>query len=278
MAAKRKWLERLARLGYAARGVVSLMVGLLALLAAVGQGGAATGSKGALRNLLSQPLGTGLLGATALGLFGFALWRGMQSVFDADGLGRSWRAIATRAGQFISAAIYVGLGVVALSLIIGSNSGGEGEQSARDWTRWLMEQPFGRWLVGAVGLGVAVGGLGMAGKAWSASFKQHLDCGPEAASWVIPLGRAGFAARAVVFLLIGGFLVVAAYQSDPSEARGLGGALLTLQEQPFGWALFAIVALGFAAFGVFEFAMARYRRIVAPSGAEAAAEIGLRPS
>jgi hypothetical protein len=246
------------------------MVGLLALLAAAGQGGGTTGSKGALRSLLSQPLGIGLLGALALGLFGFALWRGLQSVLDADGLGRNWRAMGIRAGQLISAAAYVGLGVFAVSLLLGSNSGGGEEQSARDWTRWLMAQPFGRWLVGAVGLGVAVGGLGMAAKAWSASFKQHLACGPEAASWVIPLGRAGYAARAVVFLLIGGFLLVAAYQSDPSEARGIGGALLTLQEQPFGWALFAIVALGFAAFGVFEFAVARYRRIAAPSGLQAA--------
>ena len=92
-----------------------------------------------------------------------------------------------------------------------------------------------------------------------------------AARWVVPLGRAGYAARAAVFLVIGGFLVVAAYQSDPSEARGLGGALLALQAQPFGRALFGLVALGLAAFGAFEFAEARYRRIDAPDGGEIAA-------
>ena len=84
----------LARLGYAARGVVSLLVGLLALLAAFGRGGgAATGSKGALQELLLHPLGSVLLAAVALGLFGFALWRALQSMLDADGLGREPKAV-----------------------------------------------------------------------------------------------------------------------------------------------------------------------------------------
>ncbi|HEY8613885.1 MAG TPA: DUF1206 domain-containing protein [Roseomonas sp.] len=265
----RNRLELLARLGYAARGAVSLIVGLLALLAAIGRGGEVTGSKGALQTLLSQPLGSVLLGAMAIGLFGFALWRALQSILDADGRGRSWRAMAARTGQLISAAIYTGLGIFAVNLLIGSASGGEEEQAARDWTRWLLSQPFGRWLLGAVALGVLGSAFGMAGKAWSASFRRHLACGSDTASWVIPLGRAGYAARAVVFLIIGGFLLSAAWQVDPSEARGLGGALLALQEQPFGRVLFGLVALGLAAFGIFEFFEARYRRIAAPTERQA---------
>jgi hypothetical protein len=268
MVANRNRLELLARLGYAARGVVSLLIGLLALLAALGRGGEVTGSKGALQALFAQSWGSILLGVVALGLFGFALWRALQSILDADGLGNTWGALAKRAGQLISAGVYLGLGVFAVSLLMGSASGGEEEQAARDWTRWLLSQPFGRWLVGAVGLGVLAAALGMARKAWSASFRKHLSCGQAQASWVVPLGRAGYAARAVVFLIIGGFLLVAAWQSDPGEARGLGGALLALQEQPFGRILFGLVALGLAAFGAFEFAEARYRRIAAPSEAE----------
>lgn len=264
MVAKRNRLEMLARLGYVARGLVSLLVGLMALLAAIGQGGEVTGSKGALQRLFSQPWGTAMLGVVALGLFGFALWRALQSVLDADGLGRSWRALVVRGGQLISAAIYAGLGIFAVNLLVGATSGGGEEQAARDWTRWLMGQPFGRWLVGAVGIGMLATALGMAGNAWTASFKKHLSCGADAAAWVVPLGRAGFAAQSVVFLIVGAFLVIAAYQSDPSEARGLGGALLALQEQPFGRIAFGLVALGLAAFGAFEFAEARYRRIVTP--------------
>jgi len=268
MLAYRNRLELLARLGYAARGLVSLLVGLLALLAAAGPGGEVTGSKGALQALFSRQWGTALLGVVALGLFGFALWRALQSVLDADGLGRSWRATATRGGQLVSAALYASLGVFAVSLLMGTSSGGGEEQATRDWTRWLLSQPFGRWLVGATGLAVLGAALGMAAKAWTASFRKHLSCGRGAAAWVIPLGRAGYAARAVVFLIIGGFLLVAAWHSDPSEARGLGGALLAVQEQPFGRVLFGLVALGLAAFGAFEFAEAAYRRIAAPSEAE----------
>ncbi|WP_458094367.1 DUF1206 domain-containing protein [Roseomonas sp. WA12] len=264
MLAYRNRLELLARGGYAARGFVSLLIGFLALLAAIGQGGEVTGSKGALQTIFSQPSGAVLLAVVALGLFGFALWRALQSLLDADGLGRSWKAIATRAGQLVSAIVYVGLGTFALSLVAGTASGGEEEQATRDWTRWLLGQPLGRWLVSAVGLAVLGASLGMAAKAWTASFRKHLSCMPKVASWIIPLGRAGYAARAAVFLIIGGFLIAAAWQSDASEARGLGGALLALQEQPFGRVLFGFVALGLMAFGAFEFAEAAYRRIVPP--------------
>ena len=266
LAAHRSRLELLARLGYAARGVVNLLIGLLALLAAFGQGGGATGSKGALQTLLFQPLGNVLLAVVALGLFGFALWRVCQSLLDADGLGRTPRAMVIRFGQMVSAFAYAGLGVFAMSLLFGLGTGGGEEQSARDWTRWLLAQPFGRWLVAAIGLAIIGAGLGMAHKAWSGSFTRHLACDRATATWVMPLGRLGYAARAVVFLVIGGFLVLAAYQADPSEAHGLGGALLALQKQPFGRVLFALVAFGLAAFGTFEFAEARYRRIDTPDG------------
>ena len=266
MVANRNRLELLARLGYAARGAVSLIVGGLALLAALDRGGEATGSKGALRAIPSQPLGDLLLAAITLGLFGFAVWRAFQSLLDADGLGTEPKAIAARAGQAVSATVYAGLGVFALGLLLGWGQGGNGEQSAQDWTAWLLARPFGRWLVGAVGLAVVGAALGMAHEAWTASFRRHLACDASTARWVVPLGRTGYAARAVVFLVIAGFLVTAAYQSDPSEARGLGGALLALQAQPFGWALFGLVALGLAAFGAFEFAETKYRRIRIPKG------------
>lgn len=264
MAAERSGLVVLARLGYAARGAVSLMVGGLALLAAFGRGGGATGSKGALVALPDHLWGQILLGAIALGLFGFALWRLLQSLLDADGLGRDWKALGKRAGQLVSAAIYGGLGAFAVSLLLGQGSAGQEEQSARDWTAWLMAQPLGRWLVAAVGAGVLAGAAGSAAKAWTGSFRHELSCDGATAAWVVPLGRLGFAARAAVFLVVGAFLLIAAYHANPSEARGLGGALVALRDQPFGAALFAAVAAGLAAFGIFEFAEARYRRMVPP--------------
>jgi hypothetical protein len=168
--------------------------------------------------------------------------------------------------------------VFAVGLLLGwpSAGGGGEEQSARDWTAWLLARPFGRWLVGGVGLAVVGAGLGMAHVAWSASFMRRLGCDAATARWVVPLGRVGHAARAMVFVTIGAFLLVAAWQADPGEARGLGGALLALRAQPFGRALFALVALGLAAFGAFGFVEARYRRIAAPDGAAVAKTLRTR--
>jgi hypothetical protein len=256
---------------------VSLIVGALALLTALGRGGGeATGSKGALETLLAQPLGSVLLATAALGLFGFAAWCVCQALLDADRRGASAQALAVRAGQAVAALLYAGLGVFAVGLLLGwpfAGGGGGEEQSARDWTAWLLARPFGRWLVGGVGLAVVGAGLGMAHVAWSASFMRRLGCNAATARWVIPLGRVGHAARAMVFVTIGVFVLVAAWQADPGEARGLGGALLALRAQPFGRALFALVALGLAAFGFVE---ARYRRIAAPDGAAVAKTLRTR--
>jgi hypothetical protein len=258
-------LELLARLGYAARGVVNLIIGLLAFLAALGQGGQTTGSKGALLSLLSHPMGSVFLGIVALGLFGFALWRACQSVLDADDRGHSAKALVARGGQAISAVTYASLGIYAATLCAGFAAGGtDDSRAAQDWSRWLMAHPFGEVVVALAGLVVAGMGVTMLGWAWKGSFAKHLECHGTASNWVMPLGRTGFAARGMVFLIIGIFLVLAAWHSDPHEVRGLSGALRALQGQPFGQILYGLVALGLAAFGIFEFAEARYRRIRAP--------------
>jgi hypothetical protein len=111
---------------------VSLIVGGLALLAAFGQGGEATGSKGALQALMTQPLGEVLLAVVALGLFGFALRRALQAVLDADGEGRLAKALAIRAGRALTSVTYVSLGIFALGLLFATGRGGDEEQSAQD--------------------------------------------------------------------------------------------------------------------------------------------------
>jgi hypothetical protein len=266
-------MEIMARLGYGARGIVYCLVGGLALLAAFGSGGQTGGSRSALQSLLSQPFGKAWLVLIASGLFGFAAWRIVEALTDADHRGREWKALGIRAAHLVSGGIYAGLAVFALNLAFGRGAGGGEDQAAQSWTAWLMAQPFGQWLVGLVGVGVAAAGLGFIWKGWRGDVMMRLALPSGADRWVLPLGRLGYAARGVVFVLVGGFLILAALHSNSSEVHGLGGALQSLQAQPFGWILLGVVAAGLFAFGVFGLVQARYRHLDAPDLKQARAAV-----
>src|SRR5919206_2420624 len=269
----RNTFELAARLGYAARGVVYLVVGGFAILAALGSGDRPTGKKGALQALLDEPFGSVLLGIVALGLLGFALWRALQALLDVDRYGREPKALVRRTAYAVSATIYAALAVWAAKAAFGASGRAGGDQSAREWTASLMAEPFGRWLVATVGAVVIGTGIAIGLRGWKGDFERRLGLSRESRRWVMPMGRFGFLARAVVFLLIGAFLILAAVHANSAEAKGLAGALAALQRQPYGWVLLGITALGLLAFGAFEFVMAAYRRIDAPDGDEAARKV-----
>jgi len=266
-------VETLARLGYGARGVVYGLVGALALLAAIGSGGRTDGSRGALQTVLAQPFGRFWLILIALGLFGFCAWRILEALTDADRRGSDMKGWSVRAAHLISGIIYAGLALSALDLALGRASGGNEDQAAQDWTAWLMGQPFGRWLVGLVGLAIVGTGLAFLAKAWRGNVAERLQLPADKWQWVCTLGRAGFAARGVVFVMIGGFLSLAALHASSSEVHGLGGALRTLQQQSYGWILLALTAIGLFAFGLFGLIQARYRHIDAPDLDDAKAAV-----
>jgi hypothetical protein len=266
--------ERMARLGYAARGTVYLIVGAFAVLAALGPGGRTTDQKGALQAVLGQPFGKILLGIMALGLFSFAIWRALQAVPDVDRCGHGAKALVRRTAFAVSAVAHAGLAVWAVGALIGSGrGGGDADQSAHDWTAALLAAPFGQWLVAAAGIIVAATGIAVGVRGWKGTFAERLVLTEQNRRWVIPMGRFGFLARAVVFLLIGAFLIMAAAHTSAQEAKGLAGALKVLQDQPHGWFLLGLTALGLFAFGAFQFVTAVYRRIDAPGLHKAAAEV-----
>ena len=165
----------LARSGYAARGVVYLIIGGLAVLAALGSGGQTTDSKGALVTILQQPFGKVLLALVALGLVGYAIWRLVQASMDPDDHGTDAKGVAIRGGLLVSAVTHVLLAFFALSLIFGWGGGGGGDSGAQDWTAWLLQQPFGRWLVALIGLAVIGAGLAHMVKGYKAKFEKYLQ-------------------------------------------------------------------------------------------------------
>lgn len=265
-------LETMARLGYGARGLVYVMVGWLAALAAFGSGGQVTGSKGALQSFLSEPWGWVWLGVVGLGLLFFAFWRILEATTDADRGDQSGsKPIGTRMIRGVSALLYLGLAAWAISAAFGfASSSGNGDSGAKGWTAWLLGQPFGPWLVMILGAVIGAVGIYFFWKGVKGDFGEDLDkdLPQEPSAWLGTLGTVGYIARGIVFVLIGIFLIVAGYQSDPSEAEGLGGALRSLQQQPYGWILLGLTALGLAAFGAFNIAQGVCGRIQVPDAAE----------
>lgn len=251
-----------ARAGYAARGVVYLLVGGLTALAVLGQGGGATGSRGALRSVLAAPLGDFLLLAIAVGLVGYSLWRCIQAIKDPDHHGSSTKGVAIRLGLMASSISHLVLAGFTVSLLftlsVGDGGSQEGTQGA---VGWLMSQPFGRWLVGLIGLTIAAVGVAHGIKAWKTDFDHRFDMPADTRRWAFPMFRFGLMIRGIVFMIVGALFVVAAYRISPEQAGGTSEALDALRAQPFGKLLLGIVALGLTAFGLYSLMAARYRRV-----------------
>lgn len=260
------WTERLARLGYLAKGLVYAVVGVLALQVAFGQGGKMTDTKGALATLAQQRWGTVLLAVTAVGLMGYALWRVVEAWMDPDGKGTGAKGLFIRAGYVVSAFIHVSLAVAALRIVSGTGGVGvHGDQSARSWTAKLLSMPFGQVLVAVVGLVVAGIGVWQIRKAWTEKFRRKLrleSLDARHAGWALRISKCGILARGAVFVLMGVFFLLAAVDANPREARGLDGTLQELARQPFGTLLLALAAAGLVAYAVYMAVASRYRRFV----------------
>lgn len=264
------WVERLARFGYAAKGIVYAIVGVLATQVAFGRGGKTTDTKGALQTIVTQPFGKFLLALVAIGLLGYVLWLFVQAIKDPEKKGTDAKGILQRVGYGATGLIYAGLAFSAVKIILGSGGGGS-SNSTQDWTARLLSQPFGQWLVGAVGAATIGMGFYQFYEAYSAKFRKKLKLNQMSnteKTWATRLGRFGLGARGVVFVVIGFLLIQAARYSNPKEAQGLDGALDKLLQQPYGVWLLGVVALGLVAYGIYQGVLARYRRITAPQMGE----------
>ncbi len=266
--------EGLARAGYAARGIVYFLLGALALGSAFGRGGGEASSQGALSSLLSQPFGRVALGLIAIGLIGHVLWRLAQSLLDADRLGKDAKGLAGRAGHLVSGLTHATLALFAAQLALGlgasSSSGSEDH-----WTAWLMQQPFGRWLVGLVGLVIIAAGGVQIYRAVTAKYRERIALPAHSGEWLQKLCSFGLGARGALFMVIGGFFLLAALTVNPNQAGSLPEAMEWVQQLPFGGILYVLAALGLVAFGIYSLVEARYRRIEAPDPAHLQRGLGL---
>lgn len=262
---KTEKLTWLARAGYLTRGIVYLIVGWMAVQAAIagGEAGKTTGTRGALLEVLEEPFGKFMVGLLVIGLVGYALWRFVGAVTDADHHGKDAKGIAVRIGLFVSAVTHTLLAIFAIGLITGSGSGGSG--GGGDWTAELLGTGWGKWVVGLVGLAVIGAGLAQGYKAVKGKYKKRLSIDRQKLRWVSPVCIFGLISRGVVFVIIGVFFILSALHLNPGKAKGMKGALIALRGEPYGGVLFIVVAFGLIAFAVYSMVQARYRRIGSPN-------------
>lgn len=264
-AASGRWKEALGRLGLVGKGAVFLLVGILAVRVAVGDTGTDASQTGAVEYVARQPFGRFLLVALTAALFALAIWRLLEVVTGDPVEGDDAKS---RLKYGVAGLLYLGLASSALTITLanwgkdtgggagGAGGGGGGQERAAGQ---VLDWPGGRWLV-------ALGGALVIAFALYTVKKHVLDkefverITEPGDGWVAHLGQAGYAARAVVYSIVGVFLVQAAIAYDPDEAKGLSESLRSLADSSWGQVVLWAVALGLIAFGVFTLAEARYRR------------------
>ena len=260
------WLGWAARLGYSAKGVVYLGMGVLAIGVAVGLTQEAAGSRRVLQLVATLPFGRWMSGMLAIGLLGYAALSIVAAVDAPEGQRLTLRNLVARIADAVTGVVYLGLALVALKLIAIPDAIGEvwGEQ----WLVSMLATPFGGWLTTVGGLVLVGMGSGFAFKAVTGRFDHVFDrrlLGRRARGTLVALARIGSLARGVVFGFLGLLLLgFADGGPDRSALLGIGAALGALGDLRAGPLLLAVVGLGFVAYGLYQLGKARFRRLRLP--------------
>ncbi len=249
----------LVRLGHAARGVTYILLGTLALGTS---GQEIAGAQGAFDYLQDMPLGTPLLWVVAIGLLAYALFKLLSSIANLENHDREAMGIAKRVGELASGTIHLFLTYAAYKFATGMLSSSAGEGGGQAMAQPVMDFEIGAVLIGLAGLGMLAAAAMQAKYAATGEFMKHISSG--APRGVEHVGRAGHAARAVVFAIVGWSLVRGAWLNSGGAVKGLGEALLSLRDNSL---VYTMVAIGLLLFGAFSLVTARYRIIPDVSGA-----------
>jgi hypothetical protein len=239
------------RAGYVAKGVVNLLIGVLAVLVVNGTG---TAAAGALEQVGGQPHGQFLLVLLALGVLGVAMWRFVEGFLEARDRGTDLGGAFARLGVVVSSLLYTVIGILAIRYA--TSAGGGAKQEA---TAWLMARPGGVWVVGLLGVIGLVFGLHHLRQAYDGPVTKHF-ARQDLTETLLAVVRFGIAARGVALCVIGALIVQAAATHHPSDVGGLDRALQTLAAQSFGPSLLALIAIGLVSYGVHCFSVAAYGR------------------
>ncbi|TDL38715.1 DUF1206 domain-containing protein [Arthrobacter nitrophenolicus] len=254
-------LEVLARAGFAASGILHLLVGAIAIRLAMGGSGNADFS-GAVAELSTQPAGPFLLWASFAACAALALWQTSDAIFDYNRLPTKEKA-GKKAKAGAQALVFAGLALTLLSFARGTGSGGDNQRAASDMTVNLMKAPGGVALLVVLGIAIAVTGVVYAIRGLRKSFEKHLvmPANQKARTGVTVLGVTGYVAKGIVLFLTGLLIAIATLQAHPEDSTGLDGGLRALRDQPLGVYLLAAVGAGLICYGVFMIVRARLAKM-----------------
>jgi hypothetical protein len=251
------WLDHAVRIGLVTYGVVNLLIAWLALQLALGESSGKASSTGAMHQLAQQPLGGVLVWVVAVGMFLLVVWRLVEAAAghrDEDGTDR----IRKRLVSLGKAVMYAVVGYSALKVALNADSK---SGSGSDSTATIMGWPGGQWIVALIGVAAMAYGVNLVRRAWTEKFREHLTGegqGGDAGRAYIWFGKAGYSAKGVAFLVIGGLFVYAGVTHEAKQAGGLDDALHKVLQQPFGPVLLGLIAIGIGCYGLFCFARARH--------------------
>ncbi|MFJ1611098.1 DUF1206 domain-containing protein [Streptomyces sp. NPDC088253] len=263
-AANSKAVAAAARAGFVARGVIYVLIGVLALRIAFSGGGKQADRGGAIAEIAQKPFGTVLLWLLGAALAGMAVWRLSEAAFGQagpDGEKPGKRAMA--AGRFVFYG-FVSYSVLSYAAGDKGSGGGSSDKNSQDVTAKALDWPGGQWIVGIAGVAVAAAGVWIAVRGVMRKFEKHLkmsEMSQKTRKVVDFFGVFGGMARGIVFATAGGFAIAAAVQHKPGKAKGMDDTLRTFAGTPAGPWLLALIAVGLTAFGVFSWANARWRKV-----------------
>ncbi len=247
-------LETAARVGYATSGLLHLLIGWITLKIALGKSGHADQS-GALASLASNGAGKLALWIGVLGFLGLAIWQVADAIVGHPGDDKDAWGGRIKAGS--KAVVYLALAWSAFGFARGKQS--NSRTQSVDFTASLLDKPGGRILVIVIGIVVIAVGVYHVYKGAKKTFLKDLVDHPG--TWATRAGQIGYIAKGVALVIVGLLFAAAGFHKRAKEASGLDGALKSLRDQAFGTTLLVIMALGFAAFGVYSFARARHAKV-----------------
>ena len=239
-----------------------VIVGWIAIEIAFGLSRRQADRTGALHSISSTPVGGVLLWLLLIGFIGMALWSLSEALYGAPGA--DGRKASRRLAALARVVVYGVIAYGVLKYALGEGSPQSSDTQSVDLTATLLRHPGGQALVVVIGLAFIVAGLVLAYKGWRKHFRRDLELGQMRAGTrrvVEWLGEFGSIARGIVFLIVGIFLMVAAVDARPQQAKGLDSSLRTLAAAPLGPWLLLLVAIGLIMFGLFSCCQARWERL-----------------